>query len=481
MTLSLAFILTVALVVLYSLHRTVLKTPVKWRLTTARPLSPFRWSAKQRIASQNGTSLQDDWLTAAVDKLSYKLMVPSSILMEDLYFIPNYNFNLKYTHRIIRQPRATSCSELTELVILVPSEPGAISVRKAVRETWGSVGKGKTSWPWRRFTMKVCLVFVLGVPVLNETSTQNVNSDNSVHKFNTVTKVDFNRLINLTSEFQNKQSVEEFIERAEYSSKQTTQKDRSKHINHVIKPTAPVRETSVKHSKFSKRSLGKRDISSNFVQRNSIRTQLIRTYNDEPVFLESEKYNDILQFDMVDSYHNLTRKLLVAMDWVLNHFPKAKYMLKADQDVFVNVPLLTTFLKKYGEKNSIYGHLYANSYVCRSGKWAVDKSVVPIPKYPVYTAGNAYVMSLDAVLKISQMSGHFPYVPMEDAFLTGILASVAGVNRFHVAGFTYWLENTPSTCQFVNDKRYIGNKYTPHTLRQVWRTLTEQGGDRCDS
>lgn len=195
---------------------------------------------------------------------------------------------------------------------------------------------------------------------------------------------------------------------------------------------------------------------------------------------EISSFDDIVQFDMLDSYTNLTRKMILALQWVVKSCPTAKFIVKVDPDVFIHVPLITTFLKHYGENNSVYGHIYPNAEVQREGKWAVPNTALPIPKYPIYAAGNSYVLSKDAAVTIIQLAPHFPYVLVEDAFITGILASVGGVNRVHMSGFTKWTESKPDPCDFVNDRRYAGNNFTDYDHRLFWREIVDNGNYRCD-
>ena len=170
--------------------------------------------------------------------------------------------------------------------------------------------------------------------------------------------------------------------------------------------------------------------------------------------------------------------MAAGLGWLARSVPAARWILKADSDTLVNLPLLTTFLRHYGEPNAVYGHLHANSWVQRKGRWAVSRQRLPIPKYPIYAAGNAYVMARDAALNITAMAGRFPYVPVEDAFLTGILASVCRVTRISLAGFPFWYENRPPNCDFRLDKRFAGTGYTPQSLREAWTELLAHPGPR---
>ena len=59
---------------------------------------------------------------------------------------------------------------------------------------------------------------------------------------------------------------------------------------------------------------------------------------------ESSKYHDVVAADFVDSYRNLTLKMMVGLKWVSRFCPHSRFVLKCDLDTFVNLPLLTRIL-----------------------------------------------------------------------------------------------------------------------------------------
>ncbi|GFO03947.1 beta-1,3-galactosyltransferase 1-like [Plakobranchus ocellatus] len=184
---------------------------------------------------------------------------------------------------------------------------------------------------------------------------------------------------------------------------------------------------------------------------------------------------DILQFDMIDSYTNLTRKCLLALDWILSSCKGVQYIVKVDQDIFLNVPLLLTFLKNHGKSKAIYGFIYNGGSVNRKGRWAVSEEIYPLDSYPVYASGTSYIISRSAAVTLMKLCSHYPYFPIEDAFITGILATVGSIDRVHMRGFSYWKQPKPEPCAFVNDKIYTGNGMDETDLRSVWRLQIDRG------
>ncbi|XP_054918891.1 beta-1,3-galactosyltransferase 4-like isoform X2 [Dermacentor andersoni] len=63
---------------------------------------------------------------------------------------------------------------------------------------------------------------------------------------------------------------------------------------------------------------------------------------------ESARHNDVIQADFRDTYRNLTIKTLFLLKWAYVNCSSTRFLLKADDDMFVNVERLISFLKAYG-------------------------------------------------------------------------------------------------------------------------------------
>lgn len=200
-----------------------------------------------------------------------------------------------------------------------------------------------------------------------------------------------------------------------------------------------------------------------------------RENSDTLIRNESRTHGDIVQADFKESYHNLTRKMLIALRWTAMYCSEIDFFLKADEDVFVNVPLLVRTLKRkpYSIKGAIYGHINKRSSVKRTGKWEVGWKEFPLLFYPTYASGNSYVISGNIVPRMFMVSEYYPYMPIEDAFVTGILARVVEANHVNVQGFTYWEDVEPDPCGFVRNKRISATKVTEELMQKLWKASQE--------
>ncbi|RXG55257.1 Beta-1,3-galactosyltransferase 5 [Armadillidium vulgare] len=68
---------------------------------------------------------------------------------------------------------------------------------------------------------------------------------------------------------------------------------------------------------------------------------------NQRILIENELYGDIIQLDFIDSYENLTLKVLSGFHWISNFCSNAEWVLKSDSDVIVNIFSITKFLKNY--------------------------------------------------------------------------------------------------------------------------------------
>lgn len=152
---------------------------------------------------------------------------------------------------------------------------------------------------------------------------------------------------------------------------------------------------------------------------------------------EAREYQDVVLLQLTDSYKNLTLKHLLALKWALENCPRVPYILKADDDTFVDTKRLSSTIdlilgENSGSKNSLVCHVIPDGTAPRrTGKWMVTQEEYPYEEYPEYCSGLAYFARLSTVQKIYDVAstGGVPYLRIDDVFITGLAASLAGVRR----------------------------------------------------
>lgn len=85
-----------------------------------------------------------------------------------------------------------------------------------------------------------------------------------------------------------------------------------------------------------------------FVHYNDLTTQQL-------LVEEKVSFGDIVQVDVVDSYDNLTVKSVAMLYWVYTHCFDTNFVLKMDDDVFVNIRVLNQIFSELQDRKQLYG------------------------------------------------------------------------------------------------------------------------------
>lgn len=83
--------------------------------------------------------------------------------------------------------------------------------------------------------------------------------------------------------------------------------------------------------------------------------------------IEADKYGDIIQEKFHDTYNNLTIKVGMLLKWTNNHCNGTKYIMKTDDDMFVNIRNLLSLLSLQSQSTGVLlGTLIANQIPVRN-------------------------------------------------------------------------------------------------------------------
>lgn len=159
---------------------------------------------------------------------------------------------------------------------------------------------------------------------------------------------------------------------------------------------------------------------------------------EESLYREQTMYGDIIRGNFIDSYSNLTFKTISILEWINVYCHKVDFILKTDDDMFINVPRLLLFLSKHQrDKNIIFGRLAKNWKPIRNkkNKYYVSMAQYKLPVFPDFTTGPAYLFSKDIVPNLYKQALNQTFLPLEDVFITGIVAQSLGIKRVQAQGF----------------------------------------------
>ncbi|XP_046556766.1 UDP-GalNAc:beta-1,3-N-acetylgalactosaminyltransferase 1-like [Haliotis rubra] len=138
---------------------------------------------------------------------------------------------------------------------------------------------------------------------------------------------------------------------------------------------------------------------------------------------ESQKYQDIVQGNFIDSYHNLTHKHIMGYHWVITHCKNVRYVIKIDDDVVVHVNnVLRYLLLNAFPEEHIMCLVEKWSKKKTAGKWAISEQEYPFIRYPRYCAGFAYITTLSVIKRLYAASTDIKSIWIDDVYATGLLA-----------------------------------------------------------
>ncbi|KAK7945824.1 hypothetical protein WMY93_001552 [Mugilogobius chulae] len=153
----------------------------------------------------------------------------------------------------------------------------------------------------------------------------------------------------------------------------------------------------------------------------------------EQLEFEDKLYSDLIQQDFSDSFHNLTLKLLMQFHWMHHRCAHARFLMTADDDVFVHMPNLVQYLRDTHSKGLTdlwIGRVHRGSppVRSRSSKYYVPYNMYQWLSYPDYTAGAGYVVSSDVANKIYHATLTLNASLYIDDVFMGICANAVGVS-----------------------------------------------------
>ena len=178
----------------------------------------------------------------------------------------------------------------------------------------------------------------------------------------------------------------------------------------------------------------------------------------EALRFEHERYGDIVQGSYIDSYRNLTYKAISALKYISHNCRNVPYILKTDDDVFVNVFSLARHIVGITHQNQRIrsskaskekpGYLLSclvwyrmRVFRDQNSKWFVSKHIWQQEYFPPYCSGAAYLLTGPTAHALHNASIYTPFFWIDDLYITGILAMRLGI-KHHKFTNAYQLDFT---------------------------------------
>ncbi|XP_059483707.1 beta-1,3-galactosyltransferase 5 isoform X2 [Neocloeon triangulifer] len=134
---------------------------------------------------------------------------------------------------------------------------------------------------------------------------------------------------------------------------------------------------------------------------------------------EAMQYDDIIQGNFLEDYHNLTYKHAMSLQWAVQFCPQAKFLIKQDDDIAVDLPRLLALAPSLVHQNMIGYVLDGMTPERHKTKWRVSKTDWPSGHYPRFLSGWLYVTTPAVASKVLQVLGA-DFFWIDDMFITGV-------------------------------------------------------------
>ena len=187
------------------------------------------------------------------------------------------------------------------------------------------------------------------------------------------------------------------------------------------------------------------------------------------IYSEQKRFSDLLMLPNIkDSYNVLTKKLLAALVYI-HHNVQFRFLLKCDDDTYVQLHQLQYELKEVPYKQRVYwGFFNGNAPVFKAGPWKEEKFLL-CDRYLPYAQGGGYIMSHDLVVFIASNSHYLQIYNNEDVAV-GVWLAPLELHRIHDTKF-----DTESKSRGCHNDYIVTHKQTVSSMREKYIHLETHG------
>ncbi|XP_020626423.1 beta-1,3-galactosyltransferase 1-like [Orbicella faveolata] len=194
------------------------------------------------------------------------------------------------------------------------------------------------------------------------------------------------------------------------------------------------------------------------------------------IMSEYQKYGDLIIGNYMDQYRAIVTKVLMAFQWASKI--RCSYILKTDDDVYVDVPKLARWLMNVRKNpTSFYGGVVFSGGVVRdkTHRHYISREELSLDYFPAFCKGFMYVISWSLIPKMVDLSRHVTRIGPDDAYV-GLLAYQLGISPVRIEGFLqagwlHWCVSFISLCQ-LRELLGIGDSLTPDQVSYVDQVKT---------
>ncbi|XP_048484786.1 beta-1,3-galactosyltransferase 5 isoform X2 [Plutella xylostella] len=199
------------------------------------------------------------------------------------------------------------------------------------------------------------------------------------------------------------------------------------------------------------------------------------------IYYESKLHNDMVVFEFVDTYQNLTLKTAAMLQWgqrALRRWAErcdgARFVLKTDDDITVNPWRLRDVAREHAN-DALVGYIFEDAAVRRSpfNKNFIPRWLYPEDNYPEYLSGAGYLIN-EYLPEIVEASYKVPLINIEDVYFTYLVAVKAlGLPLSHDDRLSPFQPVVPLACAYWDFASM--HSMTPATIASAWAKIQTLG------
>ncbi|XP_056130277.1 UDP-GlcNAc:betaGal beta-1,3-N-acetylglucosaminyltransferase 7, like [Lampris incognitus] len=195
---------------------------------------------------------------------------------------------------------------------------------------------------------------------------------------------------------------------------------------------------------------------------------------------EDAIHGDILQWDFMDTFFNLTLKEVNFLKWFDIYCPGVKFIFKGDDDVFVNTDNLLDLIDFKAEARKelslFLGDTISKAIPIRNrqSKYYIPKELYDKP-YPPYVGGGGFLMSAHMARRLFVVSEDLELYPIDDVFLGMCLQRLHLAPEMHPGFRTFGITRrrlspmNSEPCFYKN--LIVVHKLSAHELLKMWSVV----------
>lgn len=196
--------------------------------------------------------------------------------------------------------------------------------------------------------------------------------------------------------------------------------------------------------------------------------------------LESKHYGDILQWNFIDTFFNLTLKDVLFWRWFSHFCSQTRFVFKGDDDVFVNTPKMISYLQdqlKNPEANKIMESFMVGEVIGAATPSRTNISKYFIPDtfykglYPAYAGGGGVVYSGPLTKRLHEVSRRVHLFPIDDVYVGMLMVRLSTSPVHHPAFLTFDFSEKDAKQPCSYHTILVVHKRSPSQVVHLWGNM----------